>query len=134
MEKLGKNISKLLNFVLILIFHGKKLKWAYENIWCLGWFLLPFLSLLSQQKSVHCRVVATKFYKTKIPSLKTTQSASTLAVCLLENFDLFMSMQMLINTPPESTHLGQCSKIKTMAMKWIKLKAKLQNFFQLCSK
>ena len=69
MEKLGENISKLLNFVLILIFHGKKLKWAYENIWCLWWFLLSFLSLLLQQKSVHCRVVATKFYKTKIPSL-----------------------------------------------------------------
>ena len=50
-------------------------------------------------------------------SKKSTQSASTLAVCLLENFDLFMSMQMLINTPPESTHLGQCSKNKTMAMK-----------------
>ena len=73
MEKLGKNISKLLNFVLILIFHDKKLKWAYENIWCLWWFLLSFLSLLSQQKSVHCRVVATKFYKTKILSLEASK-------------------------------------------------------------
>ena len=38
-------------------------------------------------------------------SKKTTQSASTLAVCLLQNFYLFMSMQMLINTPPESRTL-----------------------------
>ena len=30
---------------------------------------MSFLSLLSLRKSVHCHVVATKFYKTKIPSL-----------------------------------------------------------------
>ena len=34
-----------------------------------GFPIFSFLSLLLQQKSVHCRVVATKFYKTKIPSL-----------------------------------------------------------------
>ena len=40
-----------------------------RKYFCLQWFSLSFLSSLSQQKSVHCRVVATKFYKTKIPSL-----------------------------------------------------------------
>ena len=35
--------------------------------------LLSFLSLLLQQKSFHCHVVATKFYKAKIPSLHTVK-------------------------------------------------------------
>ena len=45
-------------------------------------------------------------------SKKSTQDALTMGVGLLANFDLFISMQMLINTPPESTHLGHCSKSK----------------------
>ena len=47
---------------------AKKPKLALENICFYNDFYCFFLLLL-QQKSVHCRVVATKFYKTKIPSL-----------------------------------------------------------------
>ena len=65
------HISKLWaqNGNLFRLFISKNLNQAGEILVFVMIFLLSFLSLLSQQKSFHCRVVATKFYKTKIPSL-----------------------------------------------------------------